>query len=178
MLLKPDVPVRTVDECFRTGEDPASCHVYSTHSDVHGVGRVHYLFSNDDRPLTASMLDLGAATLSKYILVDWYLKTLAPLRASQALPPSYEGTRYAMVVPILAGDWVLLGEMQDKYVPLSTFRFEQVDASADALSVRMLGSASDVSKVCAAKASQLENVVCKVVTFGSSAGSRVVRFEA
>lgn len=61
VILKPDVPVQTSDECFRTGEDPQTCFVYATHSVVKGVGRVHYLFSNDARPLTPRMLAVAEA---------------------------------------------------------------------------------------------------------------------
>ena len=178
-VLKPDAPIKTVDECFRTGEDPSKCFVYATHSDVHGVGRVHYVFSNDDRPLTPRLIGIDAADVAKYILVDWYTKALTPLRTSQALPASYEDTRYAMAVPVLAGGWVLLGEMREKYVPLSTLRFEQVSASNVTLDVHVIGAPFETVTVCATKAAQLEQaLVCKPVSFGIAGGWKLLRFGA
>ena len=84
-ILKPDAPLRSSDECFVTGEDPAACFLYRAHSDVKGLGRVHYLFSNDARPITPRMVDLTNAsrTLASHLLVDWYAKKATPLLASQ-----------------------------------------------------------------------------------------------
>lgn len=41
IILKPDRPVSTTDNCFRTGGNP-SCFIYHTYSDIDGLGRVHY----------------------------------------------------------------------------------------------------------------------------------------
>lgn len=78
VVLKPDYPLTTVDECFRAAkvgsyssfnanatsasdlpvvlrEDPFSCYVYHTNSKVSGYGTAHYLFANDARPITPAM---------------------------------------------------------------------------------------------------------------------------
>ena len=178
VILKPDVPLRTCDECFRTGEDPAQCYVYVSHSDVPGLGRVHYLFVNDERPLTAAMVGIDSkGAISGHVLVDWYSKTVAPLLASQVLPASYEGTRYAVVVPVLTGGWVLLGEMQHKYVPLSKLRFEQVSATHTSLDVQVAGAARETVHVCATRADKLDRVTCKAAVFGADGGWKLLRFE-
>merc|ERR1712113_702461 len=56
-ILKPDRPLTPPDACFRAGKP--TCRVYTTHSDVMGLGRVLYYFNNDgDAVMTASELDL------------------------------------------------------------------------------------------------------------------------
>ena len=193
-VLKPDVPLRTSDECFRSSAatgagrlplsppttKPEECFVYHTHSDVKGLGRVFYLFSNDDRPLTPAMVDLPSSDAKdSYVLFDWYTKSLALLKPSNSLPPSYEGTRYAVITPVMTGGWVLVGE-RSKYVPLSSFRFEQVSASADSLDVHLVGAAGETVRVCAtrvtAKGSLAAELVCKRVAFAAGGGWKLVRF--
>jgi hypothetical protein len=191
-VLKPDGPATTTDECFRTGEDASTCFVYATHSDVPGLGRAYYLFSNDDRPLTPAMVGLApslsashkhatttTAMTYEHVLFDWYAKTLSPLRHSQTLPPSYEGTRYAIVAPVLAYGWVLLGEAMDKFVPLASLRFEQVSPSLHSLDVHLVGAAGESVRVCATRAPQLdEALTCQQVVVGASGGWVLVRFGA
>ena len=120
----------------------------------------------------------------------------AALPPYQTLPPSYEGTRYAYVVPILPGGWVLLGELMHKYVALSTLRFEQVSASETTLDVSVVGAPNEQVSVCvtrrgssaaegpraelAVEAEEEEGlrVVCKEVIFGAAGGWQLLRFGA
>ena len=91
VLLKPDAPIATADECFRTGEDPSLCLLYTTQVALprHAASEpppeggmrverqptakggpatardetvVHYVFAADGRPLTPRMIGLSAAT--------------------------------------------------------------------------------------------------------------------
>ncbi|CAK9061196.1 unnamed protein product [Durusdinium trenchii] len=53
-VLKPDRPVMPLESCFSKGIDPASCHNYFTYSDLNGLGRVFYIFTNAPHPLQLS----------------------------------------------------------------------------------------------------------------------------
>jgi hypothetical protein len=72
MVLKPDVPVSVSDECFRsTVADVAHCYVYTTYSDVKGLGRVAYLFLNEaSHPI--SNADAHVPSASGYAFYNFY----------------------------------------------------------------------------------------------------------
>jgi len=129
VVLKPDAPLTTVDWCWRQ-RDP-SCLVYSTHSDVAGYGRAHYLFSNELMPFNASLLPAGFPARSA-VWHDWYgggLGAFGDLSDAHQPGVGYEGHMYAVASPMVKG-WALLGETT-KYVPLSTKRFVGVSFGDD-----------------------------------------------
>ena len=77
------------------------------------------------------------------------------------------------MAPILAG-WVLVGEI-DKYVPMSKIRFGGVSATANGISVQVMGLANESVKVCAAAASAMSKLVCVSVGF-TAAGTKSATF--
>ena len=58
VVLKPDVPLTTSDSCWRRA-DP-TCLIYHTYSDVRGLGRAYYLYSDEHLTYNASLLPRGA----------------------------------------------------------------------------------------------------------------------
>lgn len=94
VVLKPDVPVTTVDWCWRHA-DP-SCLLYSTYSDVTGLGRTHYFFSNELIAFNASLLPSGFPAASA-VWHDWYSGSFgAFVDLDEAYQPGvgYEGHMY------------------------------------------------------------------------------------
>ena len=197
-VLKPDAPLATSDECFRTGEDPGKCHLYVATSAVRGLPLpARYIFSNDGpaRPITPRAAGIADADAHRFALYNWYTRAVAPLAPSNVLAASYEGHAYAVATPLLAG-WALLGEV-DKYVPLSTLRFARASTSVPSASaaaaagsaasppdlvVEIVGAAGETVRVCAAPpaappASGFGGVQCRRAAF-ERAGSRVLTFEA
>ena len=68
-----------MDACFRKGSDPKGCFVYHTYSDVKGLGRVHYYFSDDaTRALTPETVYIDDPT--NYIVYNWYALMPVPHR--------------------------------------------------------------------------------------------------
>ena len=183
VLLKPDAPITTSDECFRAApwagaaraaggtaelrEDPSTCYLYHTSSAVAGYGTVHYVFANDARPLTPAMAYIPAADANKYAVYNWHARTVQPLLASgTAVAPSFEGFAYAVVAPKLSG-WVLFGEV-GKYVTLSTRRFVKVAAQELSLFVTVAGVAGETVRVCALLEGQAEQT-CRQAKFDPAA---------
>jgi len=122
VVLKPDVPLTTSDWCWRRA-DP-TCLIYHTYSDVRGLGRAYYLYSDAYLAYNASLLPRGALV---HVWHDWYsgrIGTFSTL-ASEAPSVGYEGHMYVVATPVLRGGWALLGEV-GKYVPLSSKRFRSV----------------------------------------------------
>lgn len=165
-VLKPDRPVSTSDYCF-TKADPG-CYVYLTHSDVAGVGRTTYHFNNADKykTLEAGMVGLPATTRGTHAVYNWYTQELSWMLPSQTLSPGYEGHVYAVVTPVLAGDWVFLGET-NKYVTHAALRFKNVAASATSLTVDVVGVKGEAVQVCAAKTAGMKRT-CQVVNFDAA----------
>jgi len=131
VLLKPDAPITTADECFRTGEDPSLCFVYTTQAALPAEegselrppkgavkeegaaptkgGRpaarnetiVRYAFVGDARPLTPRMVGL-TSTSSPHGVYNWYTgQSRALLPGANTVEAGYEGHSYAMIVPLL-----------------------------------------------------------------------------
>jgi hypothetical protein len=108
-ILKPDRPLSPPDACF-TREKPESCYLYTTYSDVTGLGRVRYVFMNTPETLTPAVAMLPDSAEGHYAVYNWYTRTLSPLTSSgKALDAGYEGHAYAAVYPIVDGS-VFLGE--------------------------------------------------------------------
>lgn len=171
-LLKPDKPVSTTDDCFRSsGDSDPECYIYTTHSDISGVpGRTHYYFNNDnDKPLKAAEVYLNGS--EAYRVYNWYTGEVTALSESVNVAAGYEGHVYAVVAPVTASGYALFGEV-DKYVTLASIRFSKVEDSQSGLNVSVVGVADEKVKVCAAKSTQL---VCKFVSF-TSAGTQTVSF--
>ena len=174
VILKPDQPLTTVDECFRAAPgqtpEPAWCFIFHTFSDVpltassiHGAAsvgaidayRAHYWFSDEPRPLQPRMIYLPpeAAAEGHYVVYDWHSGRVQRLQpAGTSLDPSYEGFVYGVVVPSFRG-MALLGEV-DKLVPLSSLRFKHVALTTSSkpagLEVTIRGVANETVRVCAA----------------------------
>eukprot|EP00911_Craspedida_sp_UC1_P001214 UC1_evm2s915 len=174
-VLRPDRPISTVDDCFRGADksDP-TCHVYSTHSDVQGLGRAHYYYNDEGgAALTPAQVYLNAT--SNYAVYNWYTGEVVPLAASVSLAAGYENHNYAVVTPVVAGGWTLLGEV-DKYASLSTQRFAKVVVASDGLTATVVGVANENVSVCAAKCTSGScTKTCKVVAF-TAAGEKEVAF--
>ena len=153
-ILKPDQPIRTSDWCFYKNpnvgnklstsattkvHDPAHCFIYVTHSDIPGLGRVRYLFCNEtDTALTPSMAHIGrndnnddddftSNSNTQYAIYNWYTRDLQLLQEENIFKPGYEGHSYSVIIPVLKGGWIFLGEV-DKYVPISRLRINNVAA--------------------------------------------------
>ena len=63
--------ITLIDECFRSADDPARCHVYLSHSHVAGLPeRVTYVFANDARPLTPALAHDAAALVPAFHAID------------------------------------------------------------------------------------------------------------
>jgi len=164
-ILKPDRPLSPPDACF-TREKPESCYLYTTYSDVTGLGRVRYVFMNTPETLTPAVAMLPDSAEGHYAVYNWYTRTLSPLTSSgKALDAGYEGHAYAAVYPIVDGS-VFLGEC-DKYVPASALRFPSVTIDADHISAEVAGLSGENVTVCAASTSDWV-VRCSTVAFGAS----------
>lgn len=161
-VLKPDRPLTPPDACFLRGEP--SCFVYSTHSDVKGLGRVHYYYNDDgSAPLLAEEVGLAhEAGKGDFLVYNWYTGETSLLQASNQLMPGYENHTYGIVTPVVKG-WALLGEV-DKYVTTSTLRFIQTDVQESKLTVTVEGVLNETVRLCAATAPSLE-VQCQQVSF-------------
>jgi len=162
-VLKPDRPVTPPDSCFRAGKP--TCQVYSTHSDVGGLGRAHYYFNNDGKaPMLASevSISLNAGYTHQWAVYNWYTHLLSLLAVVNALEAGYEGHIYATVTPLLGG-WFFVGEVE-KYVVASALRFASVSAIGASLSAHVVGVKGEKVKVCAAEAKDLA-LVCKIASF-------------
>jgi len=155
IVLKPDRPVFPADTCF-AAKDPG-CFVYHTYTDVPGLGRAHYHFANNpSQPLTRAMLSLPAhdPTAPPLALYNWYTGEATLFRTSNPLRAGYEGTVYAMAVPLIGpGDlpakWAPLGQL-DKYVPLAGKRIVQIrEAGSTQLVMDVQGVPAETVEVCA-----------------------------
>jgi hypothetical protein len=186
-VLKPDRPVATSDACFTLGgverssvsapHDPSSCYIYLTHSDVSGLGRVHYVFSNDGTiPITPAMAHMDPSAAGGYAIYNWYTRELKRMEAGpNAVSGGYEGHSYSIITPSTGG-WFFLGEI-DKYVPVSTLRFSEVSGASCGTSITavVVGAAGETVQVCAARTSDLL-VECRKLVF-TSAGSQDITFK-
>ncbi|KAL1511081.1 hypothetical protein AB1Y20_005904 [Prymnesium parvum] len=169
-VLKPDRPLSPPDVCF-TRQAPEDCFVYTTYSDVQGLGRVAYVFMNTPEPLTAALAMLPPSASADHAVYNWYTGTLSPLRASSSvLQPGYEGHSYAVVYPVVEGA-IFLGE-RHKYVTASTLRFTNVSMGARRVSATVVGIQGENVTLCAASTSDWI-VRCSVVAFDAS-GAREV----
>lgn len=81
VVLKPDVPLTTSDWCWRHA-DP-TCLIYHTYSDVRGLGRAYYLYSDEHLAYNASLLPRGALV---DVWHDWCL-TRPPYTPNSLLQP-------------------------------------------------------------------------------------------
>jgi len=159
VILKPDRPITTTDQCFRDGD--AHCKVYHTFSDVNGLGRVHYYFNNDgSKPLRSEEVYLKSD--AAYAVYNWYTRDLTILQASTPLRAGYEGHNYAMVTPIQNG-WIFLGEV-GVYVPASTTRFTAVATTEEKLTAHVHGVPGERLRICAAKVASMR-ASCLEVSF-------------
>jgi len=161
-VLKPDRPVTPPDSCFRAGKP--LCQVYTTHSEVKGIGRVHYYFNNDGTaPMTPSEVGLTVGSSDgAYAIYNWYSGDVSLLAETNRLEAGYEGHIYASVAPIVGG-WAFLGEV-DKYVVASTLRFVSVAADGGSLVVKVHGVLGENVLVCAAQVTSLKKV-CQTISF-------------
>jgi len=176
-VLRPDRPLTPVDWCFLSagGDDPM-CFLYSSHSDVEGSGRHFYLYSDAPRALEPAMLALGDN--AKHILLNWYNNGEMSLFVPNAsLTPGPEGHVYGLVAPVLpSGQWAFLGEL-NKFASASRLRFmsavESGQGSGSMLSVKVMGSAGETVRVCAANCAPGGwAMVCETATF-QQAGEQV-----
>jgi len=171
VVLKPDRPATTTDECFRKG-DP-TCYIYHTWSDVESLGRVHYYYNDDgSKPLLPEEVYLTAS--DEYAVYNWYTKDMVKLQARTPLRPGYEGHNYAIVTPIRDG-WIFVGEV-GVYVTASTLRFKSVTTSAGRLVVSVHGVAGEKLNICAARTESLK-VSCQQTNFDIE-GTKTVVFSA
>jgi len=182
ILLKPDEPVVTSEECFRRPGDPGECWLFHAYSSVPTRSwqelHVHYLFSdNGTEPITPGMVNLRDH--SGHVVYNWYTGELSPLAETNLLRPGYEGHVYAVVTVAFDG-WIFLGEV-DKYVTAARIRFQHVavresDPSVLDVTVAGSGAGSEDVQVCAAQVSILR-VVCKIAHFGAAGGVQTLSFE-
>lgn len=160
LVLKPDRPLTTPDACFLRRQP--LCQVYETHSDVSGLGRVHYYFNNDGAaPLLAE--EVYADLTQQHVVYNWYTGTLALLTASNKLEAGYEGHTYALVTPVQMG-WAFIGEVAT-YVSASSARFPAVAVEPDRLHARVRRAPGESVRVCVARVPTLK-MICQVVTSG------------
>lgn len=187
VLLKPDEPVVTSEECFRRPGGPAECWTFHAYSNVPTRAwqalHSHYLFvDNGSEPITPGMVNLRDH--SGHVVYNWYTRELSLLAETNLLRPGYEGHVYAVVTVVLDG-WIFIGEV-DKYVTAARIRFPHV-AVRDSLSplqdpavleVTVAGSddgGEDV-EVCAAQEATLR-VVCKIAHFERAGDVQTLSFE-
>jgi hypothetical protein len=177
-ILKPDVPVRTSDACFHRGphadpatHDPSTCLIYITHTDIQGMGRVRYVFRDEtEKVVTPAMAHIGDAgdVSDDFALYNWYTGELRLFGVLNEVAPGYEGHSYSMIVPILPGGWIFLGEV-DKYVPISRLRFSKVlSSNADKLEVVASGVPGEQFRVCVAHTTDLTRIHCRTETIEST----------
>merc|ERR1719277_2334781 len=182
VLLKPDEPLVTSEECFRRPGDPGKCWVFHAYSSVHTRSwqalHVHYLFSdNGSEPITPGMVNL--MDHSGHVVYNWYTGDLSPLAETNLLRPGYEGHVYAVVTVAFDG-WIFLGEV-DKYVTAARIRFPHVavresDPAVLEVTVAGSGAGGEDVQVCAAQEATLR-VVCKIVHFERAGDVRKLSFE-
>mmetsp|Transcript_37439 Transcript_37439/g.79411 ORF Transcript_37439/g.79411 Transcript_37439/m.79411 type:complete len:754 (-) Transcript_37439:67-2328(-) len=171
LILKPDRPATTTDQCFR--ELNSSCQVYHTYSDIKGFSRVHYYYNDDkSKPFRASEVYLKPD--ADYAVYNWYTGEVFDLNASLPLRAGYEDHIYAVVVPKING-LVYLGEV-DKYVSLSSTRFAAITSSGGLLQVSMRGVPGETVRTC--NAVPPAPMKCQEMTFPKSEDTLVVRFAA
>lgn len=170
IVLRPDSPQTRADYCFATGKP--DLHLYSAHSDVAGLGRVHYLFSNDDAPLTPAMLAPDTPPAEGWAVLNWYSGEVALFKGDTTVAAGYESHVYGVVVPVVQG-WVFLGESQ-KYVTHAAKRFPSgATVTSGQISVGVEGAEGETVEVCAVRASAISTRVCHSVTF-TQAGTQTV----
>jgi hypothetical protein len=182
VLLKPDEPLVTSEECFRRPGDPGKCWVFHAYSSVPTRSwqalHVHYLFSdNGSEPITPGMVNLRDH--SGHAVYNWYTRELSPLAETNLLRPGYEGHVYAVVTVAVDG-WIFLGEV-DKYVTAARIRFPHVavresDPAVLEVTVAGSGAGGEDVQVCAAQEATLR-VVCKIAHFEGAGDLQKLTFE-
>eukprot|EP00937_MAST-01D_sp_MAST-1D-sp2_P002400 g2400.t1 len=177
VVLKPDAPVSTADYCFTAagGNDPG-CKVYTARSQPKGLpAPALYHFNNDAKPLLSAMVGSPCAP---YVVYNWYSgEVVGPLADSNDVAAGYEGHVYALVTPLAANKWALLGETS-KYVPLSSKRVAAVDVSGADLVVTATGVAGEDVELCAVQCTKdCAPKVCQTAHFDAD-GDQKVTFSA
>jgi len=148
------------------------CFIYHTHSEIGGIPRVHYFYSNDGNTLTPDMVYLTSGDVNNYVVYNWYSMEISRLQSTNTLARGYEGHVYAVVSPFVNG-WAFLGE-PNKYVSCSTLRFQTITASSSELSVQVQGVRGETVTVCVARTEDLARK-CQTVSY-SVDGTKVVIF--
>eukprot|EP00505_MAST-04D_sp_SCG-Rhode-Island_P001065 Stramenopile-MAST_4_protein_1065 len=163
-VLKPDKPVSTSDACF-LGEDatPETCYIYTTYSDAHSAGRIHYVYNNANESMSDNVIDSGG---ERFVTYNWYTKDIAPLEKQNYFAPGYENHVYVIVAPIIADSWAFVGD-PTKYVTAATLRFRSVEISAAYLTAEVMGMKDERVNVCAVKTGNMK-LVCKSIVFASA----------
>jgi hypothetical protein len=143
------------------GHDPSSCHIYWTISDIPGLGRVTYLFSNEKQVMTPAMAHITDPPVG-FAIYNWYSRgELMAFEERNEVTPGYEGHIFCLVSPVV-GDWIFLGEI-DKYVPASRLSFQRVSSfGAIRMEVVATGVTGERIRVCAARKTDL-NMVCRTL---------------
>lgn len=173
-VLKPDRPIMPLESCFSRGVDPASCHKYSTYSDLNGLGRVFYIFMDVPGPLQLDEVMLTGHRAESFAVYDWYSSKITWLNSTSfTLSAGYEGHGYGMLSPVVGG-WAFIGE-RAKLVPAASLRFKHF-TNKHGLTVQVAGVTNEQLEVCAAEM-QSGLLVCKQVSFQVS-GTTEIEFSS
>jgi hypothetical protein len=120
------------------------------------------------------MAHMDPSAVGGYAIYNWYTRELKRMEAGpNAVSAGYEGHSYSIITPS-RGAWFFLGET-DKYVPVSTLRFSEVQFYGTTITAVVVGAAGETVQVCAARTSDLL-VECRKLVF-TSAGSQDITFK-
>jgi len=156
VLLKPDIPLKTLDLVFSTGFKTGPrlfnlSHAYSQQivKDEKGNTAVfwHYILAADtEMPFSITLDDLGEPTNAQFVVFDYFKNptTLAKFNNAnplniEALYPTGETVsfKYYVIVPLLGG-YTLIGE-RDKYAVASFQRFGTITKTSNTTTVNIMG---------------------------------------
>jgi len=148
LLLKPDVPARTLDLVFSTGfkESPRLynlSHTYSIRTVHNNQGpyelRWHYILAaNTELEFNIQPTDLGEPSDGLFVVFDYFVQPTSPLLFTTKYPLKIPALfplgntvnfLYYVIVPIMGG-YTLIGE-RDKFVTASFERFGQIVKTTD-----------------------------------------------
>ena len=169
MILKPDRPIVLADACFHRGGDPYYCDVFVTLTTI-SSHLTHFLYVDDPTSLvhSESIADLLAPEQAPgdSILFNFYtraFRSVTPDTILTDIDPGYEGHTYLLIAPVLFSHWAFVGEV-DKYVPVSSFRFQTIALEDDeSLHITLVAAPNEtVGPICAVY--DATSLICDSIT--------------
>ena len=155
----------------------AAGETWASESVVPGIGRYSQLLSADAGPITVTPADIGyggsdgGAGPALLLAYESNASATGPYREFSAASAIHidrtDKFNFTLhhIVPVLSNGWALLGEAEDKWVPVSTARFTAASDAGSSFSVKVTGSAGETVTVLALppKATKPVRIMCGFV---------------